>query len=291
MLMIQSTLSHNDRANDHNMHDEGAVHLGAHHITYRVTGSGPDIVLVHGWLSSGRMWEGLMAHLAPKYRLWAIDLIGFGNSTTDDEQVQLNIEAQVSMIVAFCEALNIRPFAVIGHSMGGAITLKLTLDHPDLVERVGLICPVVTGRFNVVLDSVVFSPLGKQIMGLGVNLWTHIKRLPGVHFLVAPSYLKREVIARSIDDFNRASWRAVYQGLLSLTNIGLDRRLHEIRKPILFMTGTYDYTVPPTDARLGAKSIAHAQFVEFEDCHHQPPDENPERFHQVISDFLAAVGD
>src|SRR4051812_21252283 len=106
------------------------ISIGDYHFTYRTCGSGPDVVLIHGWLSSGRMWEAMMEHLCSHFRLWAIDLMGFGESRTDDINRILTIDDQVRLTVAFCKAVGIRPQAIVGHSMGGAISIKLALNHP-----------------------------------------------------------------------------------------------------------------------------------------------------------------
>lgn len=260
-----------------------------HRFAYRTCGSGPDVLLIHGWLSSGRMWENLMAYLAGQYRLWAIDLIGFGDSRTDDPTLELSVDQQTRLVVAFCERIGIRPHAVIGHSMGGTITLKLALDHADLLDKIALVCPVVTGNLHFNLNRVLALQPARKILSMGRHLWPHLRNFPGAQFFVAPSYLRREAINRSCEDFRKATWNATYSGLLSLLNIRLDRRLHEIAKPAFVVTGSHDATVPPSDARLAARTIRGARLLEFPTCHHQPPDEEPERFHEALGQFLNAA--
>src|SRR5689334_12635198 len=109
------------------MIDVKHLSVGDTEFSYRVSGSGPDVLLIHGFVSSGRMWEALICELAPHYRLWALDLIGFGDSRHSDLTRVLTVHDQAEFIAAFCAAVGIRPYAVIGHSMGGAITLNLAL--------------------------------------------------------------------------------------------------------------------------------------------------------------------
>lgn len=266
--------------------------LGDHHFTYRVAGSGPDVLLIHGWLSSGRMWEALMAYLAPHYRVWALDLIGFGDSRTDDPARVLTVEDQTRLVVSFCKAVGIQPYAAIGHSMGGAIILKLALDYPELLDRLVLVCPVVSGKIGWNLDALLTTPVGQTVLTFGQYVWSTVTQLRRVMFFVAPGYsgyLPREAVRRTLEDFAKASWGAAYGGLNSLLNIGLDRRLHEIDKPTLIITGTHDLTVPPAESRLAAARIRGAQLVELAGCHHQVPDEEPECFHTAISEFLTGA--
>ncbi len=260
--------------------------VGEHHFNYRTCGSGPDVLLIHGWVSSSRMWEGAMRHLAPYYRLWAIDLMGFGDSRTHNVSLSLTIEDQTRLIIEFCQALRIRPYAVIGHSMGGTIALQLALDHPEWLDKLGLVCPVVTGQFRMNLGTILATPLGRRLLSLGAGVWPRLKHLPGMSFFVAPRYLHPDVIRRSTEDFQKATWAAAYHGLVSLVNIRLDRRLHEIAKPTIIITGAHDLSVPPVEARIAAGAIPGAQFVEFSTSHHQPPDEEPDRFHEALRRFL-----
>lgn len=263
--------------------------LGNHHFAYRVAGSGPDVLLIHGWLSSGRMWEALMAYLAPQYRVWAPDLIGFGDSWADDPTRVLTVEDQTRLAVVFCKAVGIRPYAAIGHSMGGAIILKLALDYPELLDRLVLVCPVVSGKIGWNLDVLLTTPVGQTMLAFGQYVWGTVTQFSPMSFFVAPPYLTREVVQRTVEDFQKAAWGATYGGLNSLLNIRLDRRLHEIDKPTLIITGTHDLTVPPAEGRLAAALIRGARLIELTGCHHQVPDEEPERFHAAIAEFLAAA--
>ena len=58
---------------------------------YNSQGDGPDILLVHGWASSGQMWSRLMRDLGHVARFWAVDLYGFGLSPRPEENESINI--------------------------------------------------------------------------------------------------------------------------------------------------------------------------------------------------------
>ncbi len=260
--------------------------LGDHHFTYRTCGSGPDVLFIHGWLSSGRMWEAVMEHLSPFYRLWAIDLMGFGDSRTDDSTRILTVDDQVRLSVAFCKAAGIRPEAIVGHSMGGAISIKLALNSPEFFDKLILVCPVVTGHFFWNIDQLLGTPVGKTVLTFGQYAWSYITQAPQTSVFVAPTYLRQECAQRAIDDFKKATWTASYGGLLSMIDIGLDAHLHKIAKPTLIISGAHDLTVPPNDSRIAAQLIPGAQHVEMSECHHQPYDEQPDAVHEAIGRFL-----
>jgi pimeloyl-ACP methyl ester carboxylesterase len=260
--------------------------IDENHFAYRVCGSGPDVLLIHGWISSGRMWESVMADLAPEFRVWAIDLIGFGDSRTDDETRILTVDDQTRFTVAFCQAVGIQPHAVVGHSMGGAIALKMGLDFPELVNKLVLVCSVVTGRVGWNLDSLLATSVAKSMLGFGQYVWPTVRQTLPMSYLVAPGYLTRPAAQRTVEDFQKATWSASFGGLLSLLNIRLDKRLHELNKPTLIITGSGDLTVPPTESQLAARLIPGSELLELSTCHHQVPDEDPATFNRTVGEFL-----
>jgi pimeloyl-ACP methyl ester carboxylesterase len=267
-----------------------SIKLKNHHFVYRTVGHGPDILLIHGWLSSSRMWEDLMRHLSPHYRLWAVDLLGFGDSFTRHEGMELTVDAHKSLLAELCSHLQLKPYAVIGHSMGGAIAIKMALDHPELMEKVGLVCPVVTGTFHLNVGQLLGQPLAQKVTAnlhsVGAKVWSSVKTLPIPNVFIAPPYLKGEAMRRSLEDFRKASWPATFAGLRSMMGIHLEDHLHKIDKPTLIITGTYDITVPPSDSRVAAQKIKDSIFLEYSNCHHQPYDEEPAHFNDVVGQFL-----
>ncbi len=95
-------------------------------ISYSVTGNGPAIIWLHGFLESKNIWFPLVSTFNSKFTNICIDLLGHGNTgnVNDIYTMQLQAEAVTTVI----KELNIESFAVIGHSMGGYIGLAL-LEH------------------------------------------------------------------------------------------------------------------------------------------------------------------
>src|SRR5712691_2359566 len=162
------------------------VTLGTNRFTYRTCGRGPDVLLIHGWISSGRMWEALMCEIAPGCRVWAPDLMGFGESSNGEPMQVLSLADQTQLIAEFCKAVKIRPKVVIGHSMGGSIALKLLLDNPRFTDKLVLICPVITGRLGLNVDQFLGTPIGQTLFGMGQFVWPHVLNFPQIAQMVAP---------------------------------------------------------------------------------------------------------
>ncbi|MBN2471545.1 MAG: alpha/beta hydrolase, partial [Anaerolineae bacterium] len=121
-------------------------------LVYHVCGAGPDVLLLHGWLGSGRMWHGVMRALSPYFRSWAPDLPGFGASPLPEDAEPSSLADYQHSVRTFCDALSVRPYALVGHSMGALLALSLAVEHPELMDRLVLLSPPVRGRIGLRLD-------------------------------------------------------------------------------------------------------------------------------------------
>src|SRR5579859_5148977 len=108
-------------------------------VHYEVLGRGRPVIFVHGWLGSWRYWVPAMQQLSTKYRTYALDLWGFGDSGKDSKKY--DFKDQVQLLQAFMEKMGIAKAALVGHSLGAAICLRYASMHPDQIPRVALISP------------------------------------------------------------------------------------------------------------------------------------------------------
>ena len=157
---------------------------------YLVGGTGPDVVFVHGWASSARMWGGVAAALSQQFRCWALDLPGCGNSEKPAPR-WYSIPHFTAHVQEFVRLMGITPLRLVGHSMGGMIVLDLASRYPDTVEKVAAINPVVTGRAN--LRPLVHPRVTRRLLNwtlrLSPRVWQPIlahslsSRVSGVHHI------------------------------------------------------------------------------------------------------------
>jgi pimeloyl-ACP methyl ester carboxylesterase len=112
-----------------------------HALFYRKEGRGePPVVLVHGWCCDHTYLEPQLEHFRPAHRVVAVDLLGHGRS---DKPVQpYSIRGFADDVAWMCRELGVKKPLVVGHSMGGVVSVELAARHPDLVQAV------------VVLDSI-----------------------------------------------------------------------------------------------------------------------------------------
>lgn len=255
---------------------------------YTCVGHGPDVLLIHGWASSGRMWSPLMRALQPTARLWAVDLYGFGASPRPLDGPMPDVNLHTRMVADFCDQHGIRPAAVIGHSMGGMLTLKLALTRPDLARGLVLISAVVTGRYGhpINLNKLVASEWGNFAMAKSKPLWMLAQSDVLAALLSTPWYMSEADRRRTMEDFQRTSWQAAIFALLSIARENLETHLSSLPNPALIIVGAKDFTVPPDESRLAARRLRDSRLLELPDSHHHPLEEQPERVIEAVRQFL-----
>lgn len=96
------------------------VDVGNGEVAIRTTGTGPDVLLVHGWPVSGATFRGLLPHLTPHVRCHVVDLVGAGDSRFD-RSVHLGITEHATAVRQVVDALGLEDVAVVGHDSGGMV--------------------------------------------------------------------------------------------------------------------------------------------------------------------------
>src|SRR4051812_4880760 len=113
------------------------IELHGHPVSYRLAGSGPAVVLIHGITSSSRTWETVLPALAEHHTVIAPDLLGHGHSAKPRGDYSLG--AYASGIRDLLVALGHARATVVGHSLGGGIAMQLAYQFPERVERLVLV--------------------------------------------------------------------------------------------------------------------------------------------------------
>lgn len=115
----------------------------------KVGGSGPPVLLLHGYPQSHLMWHAVAPLLAERHTVVAADLTGYGASfrpaPTDDHAAHGKRAMALDQVEAMA-ALGHDRFAVAGHDRGGRVAYRMALDHPDRVERLAVLDIVPTGE-------------------------------------------------------------------------------------------------------------------------------------------------
>ena len=268
-----------------NARDTEYLELEGHWIRYRVDGGGPPVLLVHGWLSSGRVWTRLAEQLSRRFTVYSLDLTGFGES--DKPVSGYGVRYGSRLLYAFCAHFGLARTAVIGHDIGGAMVVKLAADHSDVVGRLVLVAtpadqdqidlPTLLWLATVPVVGPLFYILGRYLGPLR-KLWMR-------PFVFAPRDLSDEVV----EDAGRSTPAAVAKTLdVTRREISRGRLLRQagiIKVPTLVVTGEDDQIVDPQSAT-GWVGVLPAEAVLLDQCGHLPMLERPDEFNAQVFSFL-----
>jgi pimeloyl-ACP methyl ester carboxylesterase len=255
-------------------------------IRYDVIGGGPAVVLVHGWLSSSRIWEQLAARLAQRFTVYTLDLPGFGES--DKPLSGYGIRNGSRLLYAFCAHFGLTRANVIGHDLGGAMAVKLAADHPDVVGRLVVVSapadeeqidlPTMLWLVTVPVVGPIFYALGRVARPVR-RLW--------MRPFVADSDDLTDVI---VDDAGRSTPAAVSKTLSisrrELSRGRLARQARIIKIPLLVVAGEEDQIVDPQSVGVWAGGVERAEISLIDECGHMPMVERIAEFNAQILAFL-----
>jgi pimeloyl-ACP methyl ester carboxylesterase len=253
---------------------EGIVH-------YEMLGRGEPVILLHGWINSWDVWRDTMIHIAERhrFRVYALDFWGFGESATQEASQPSKLDAYVSMVDQFMESMGIQRAPIIGHSMGGTVGLKMTLHHPSRVSKTAVIgSPIVGDSLNLLLK-------------LGGRQWIAdtLFRLPWVlrsviwFILAGDAPRTRQMIYR---DVNRTSAESFFKSIEDLHRTDLRSRMGEISVPTMGIFGVHDNIVSPAQADVLLQGVPHAHIQRLSHSRHFPMLDEPNRFRQSLISFL-----
>jgi pimeloyl-ACP methyl ester carboxylesterase len=254
-------------------------------------GDGPAILLLHGLGHSTHGWRKVIGPLAAAgYRVMAVDLPGFGYS---DKPGGYSVDAYVQFVSDWLDLHCIERAALVGNSMGGAITAAVAGMRPDRVAAAVLVDP---GGFGKEVTWLL------RLAGLRLLRWLprrvsrrEVRR--GLRFVFAnPRLIEDEDVDRiielsklegALDSFLEIAHNAIgFRGVRAGQQLG-EIAAH-ITAPALVIWGDRDRIIPPTHAELAHQAIPQAEVAIIENCGHVPQLEAPERFTELVLRFLSA---
>src|SRR5918998_5606445 len=255
-------------------------------VRYRVMGGGPPVLLVHGWLSSSRIWEQLAGRLAQRFTVYTLDLSGFGES--DKPISGYGVRNGSRLLYAFCAHFGLTRANVVGHDFGGAMAVKLAADHPDVVGRLVIVStPADEDQIDVptLLWLATLPLVGPLFYALG-RAARPVRRIWMRPFVADPDDLTEEVI----DDAGRSTPAAVAKtlsiGRREISRGRLARQARIIKIPLLVVAGEDDQIVDPQSVGEWAGGVDRAEISLIDECGHLPMIERTAEFNAQILAFL-----
>ena len=244
-------------------------------------GSGDPLLMVHGLGMSSTLWGAQIAALAPRYRMIAPDLRGFGQSDRPGAPGSYALSRFVDDIAGLADALGVRRVHCLGTSMAGCIVQALAVARPDLCrslilcntsQRIRIPEDVLASRLRA-LDSMPMAEYGQLVASQAVGA-------------DAPADLQSWV-AEQIGLNDRRTYAEVLTA--GLATFDTSDMLDRIAVPTLVIVGAEDRVIPPQQGQELAARIVGARLETIPGTGHLSYAERPEVFNRLVLDFLGGV--
>ena len=250
---------------------------------YLEHGSGPAVVFVHG---SGpgvnaysNFFPNYRALAAAGYRCVLPDMIGFGWSSKPDD-IDYTLELFVPTLREFLDLLKIERCVLVGNSLGGAISMKLAIDHPERVEKL-----IVMGPGGIEARETYFKMPGiqkmvSQFVGSGFDR-------PGLRRLLEllaydPNTITEELLEQRFNILQTQPKAVLAR--MSITD--LTPELGKLRGPLLGFWGVEDQFCPASGYEKILRAVPDSRFIMYSRCGHWAMIERAEDFNRNAIEFL-----
>ena len=231
------------------------------------------VIFIHGAGGTHLHWSPEMRRLNEQ-RIYALDLPGHGKSEGVGKQ---SITEYVQAVLDFMDAIGLPAAVIVGHSMGSAIALELTLNAPDRVLALGL---VGSGSRLRVAPSILENAANPVTFPLAVKLineWA---------FSADTSPRLRELAAQRMGETRPT---VLHGDFLACNEFDVGERLSEIQKPTLILCGAEDKMTPPKYSKSLHEKIPNSELVIVEGAGHMVMLENPREAAAAFERFLDRV--
>ena len=234
--------------------DQGVVH-------YEVYGQGKPVILLHGWLGSWRLWQSTMEALAPNYRLYAIDFWGFGESGKRREN--FTVDDFVSLVEQFMARLGIAQAPLVGHSMGGTVSLAAALKNPDRISKVVIIGSPIKGSSLAIPLQLAAIPGIARLLFWQMGLFTNALNLAAGFMCAQPGFAQLLT-----SDMNQTTLRSFFTSISSLKQVDLSSQIASLKMPVMGMFGGRDNIVSPRQAKLLQQALPSSRLAWYPAARH-----------------------
>lgn len=276
--------------------DESTV-VDGHRLHYLRAGEdGPPLVLLHGGIidAAHLSWGAAVEPLASDFRVYALDMLGYGGSAKPDASYATTMH--VDVVRGFLDAVGLDSARLAGVSLGGGVALGLALDHPDRVDRLAVVDGYGLGRDlpNGLLTYVLAQvPAVNRLSVALLRRSRGLTRASLTGLVHDDDVLTDDLVDAVYEELQRPGvgrafrrWRQAEVTRDGYRTVYTDR-LDDLAVPTLVAHGAHDDLFPLAWAERAAERIPDAELHTFEDCAHWPPRERPDECNDAVASFLA----
>lgn len=252
--------------------DQGILH-------YEVFGRGRPVILLHGWLGSWGLWQDTMEYIGRYYRTYALDFWGFGESGRKLNTYQVN--DFVSMVDQFMDKMGILQAPLVGHSMGGTVSLAVSMLYPHRAQKVTVIGSPIHG------SSLAFLLKLAGLRGIAFLLFTFFPLFRAGMRLYSPLICSNPSFPDMMDrDLSKTTLESFLVSIATLRKTDLRPELVKVTVPVMGMYGDRDIIVHPRQWQPLQKGVPHARIERFQKAGHFIMMDEPVSFMEKLKNFL-----
>lgn len=246
-------------------------------IHYRKTGAGKPLIFLHSLGQASNIWEDVAVYFARNYTVFAIDIVGHGDS--DKPVKDYTIPNYAGSVVNFMTALDIGSASIIGNSIGATIALETTHRYPERVEKLVLVgCP------GWDTDAEKNDRLAFTRSQLDANGNPKMYTLDEIRSL----YRKASAPLLGKLNSNRAkAGKQFLKAMQALCAYDLTTVLSSISCPTMVLYGRNDLLMEK--AYVLTRGIKGSRLAVMNDAYHLPQVDDPQAFSEIVTSFLAEV--
>ncbi len=275
---------------------EHTIKVGSLKVRCLIAGEGSPLLLLHGAGGSGSGWLTCIGPLAARHRVYAPDLPGHGR-TDKAASGKYTFDDFPKFVSDLMEELGIERAHLVGHSLGGAIALRMAIDSPERVRKLVLISSAGLGREISPLVRLISIPvLGDVLASLGytphVNKYARRVRSAAKNATHITDELMESIYRV---EQRPGQYKTTLKFLRTFSDLAgqkpgflarIRKGLPFIKSPTLVAWGRQDDYLPYTHGELAVRNIPDARLEVFDPCGHLPMFEYPERLNNMILDFI-----
>ncbi len=236
----------------------------------RIKGQGEPFLILHGWGASADSWLEVQNILSKDFQVIVLDLPGFGRS--DLPPKVWGLDDYKDFVFKFLEKMKLENIYLLGHSFGGSIAIKLSVDHPEKFVKVVLVDAAAIRRPKNIF---------KKAMGMLAGIMSLFSFLPGYKFLRKSFY---RIVLRKTDYLKVAGiMKEVFKKVISED---LSGDCSKVKIPTLIIWGKKDKITPLKDGFLIHKLIPNSKIELIDEASHAPNLSHPEKLAQIIKENL-----
>lgn len=259
---------------------------------YKLRGTGPVVLLIHGNFSSLQTWHDWENILSTSFTTLSVDLPGHG-LTGPNHTGNYTPDYYAHLLLALTDSLGIDSLAIAGNSLGGAVAWRMALDAPHKVQRLILVDPAgfkKTTDTDTIPTKTPFLfkltrwPLVSNALAYSTPKFLFEYNIRQVY--ADPSKIKNGVVERYYELMLRQGNRKATLQRMQQKALPRFQELSHVSQPTLILWGIQDRWIPVEQAYAFRDKIKHAELILYPEAGHVPMEEIPEKTAQDALDFL-----